>query len=150
MSPPRWTSKSLRTRAKALEEQGHQISQQILRRLLREAGYSLQANAKTMQGDQHPDCDAQFRLMRPFEHPPCAVAFVDRPPSRWRIRDRHVARGVSGSLSTVGATTGARCTGSPLSSEPVDRSYECSTRPSVAAYEKPGPIGRSNGTSGPQ
>src|SRR5664279_6335122 len=56
----RWTSKSLRTLAKALQEQGHQVSEQIVRRLLREAGYSLQANAKTLEGRQHPDRDAQF------------------------------------------------------------------------------------------
>jgi transposase len=60
MSPLRWTSKSLRTLAKALQEQGHQVSEQIVRRLLREAGYSLQANAKTLEGGQHPDRDAQF------------------------------------------------------------------------------------------
>ena len=60
MSPLRWTSKSLRTLAKALQEQGHHVSEQIVRRLLREAGYSLQANAKTLEGGQHPDRDAQF------------------------------------------------------------------------------------------
>jgi hypothetical protein len=43
-----------------LQEQGHQVSEQIVRRLLREAGYSLQANAKTAEGGQHPDRDAQF------------------------------------------------------------------------------------------
>src|SRR5664280_2887796 len=53
MSPLRWTSKSLR-------DQGHQVSEQIVRRLLREAGYSLQANAKTLEGRQYPDRDAQF------------------------------------------------------------------------------------------
>lgn len=30
-------------------------------RLLRESGFSLQANAKTLEGAQHPDRDAQFR-----------------------------------------------------------------------------------------
>ena len=60
MSPLRWTSKSLRTLAKALQEQGHQVSEQIVRRLLREAGYSLQGNAKTLEGGQHPDRDTQF------------------------------------------------------------------------------------------
>jgi transposase len=60
MSPLRWTSKSLRTLAKALQEQGHQVSEQIVRRLLREAGYSLQANTKTLEGRQHRDRDAQF------------------------------------------------------------------------------------------
>jgi hypothetical protein len=29
-------------------------------RLLREQGFSLQANAKTLEGGQHPDRDAQF------------------------------------------------------------------------------------------
>ena len=60
MSPLRWTSKSLRTLAKALRDQGHQVSEQVVRRLLREAGYSLQASARTLQGRQHPDRDAQF------------------------------------------------------------------------------------------
>src|SRR5665811_2594012 len=60
MSPLRWTSKSLRTLAKALQEPGRQVSEQIVRRLLKEAGYSLQANAKTLEGGQHPDRDAQF------------------------------------------------------------------------------------------
>ena len=63
MSPLRWTSKSLRTLAKALQEQGHQVSEQIVRRLLKEAGYSLQANAKTLEGGQHPDRDAQFAYL---------------------------------------------------------------------------------------
>ena len=59
MSPLRWTSKPLRTLAEALRGQGHQVSEQIVRRLLKEAGYSLQANAKTLEGGQHPDRDAQ-------------------------------------------------------------------------------------------
>ena len=63
MSPLRWTTKSLRTLAKALQEQGHQVSEQIVRRLLKEAGYSLQANAKTLEGGQHPDRDAQFAYL---------------------------------------------------------------------------------------
>jgi hypothetical protein len=32
----------------------------VVRRLLRQLGYSLQANAKTTEGAQHPDRDAQF------------------------------------------------------------------------------------------
>ena len=39
---------------------GHQVSEFVVRRLLREGGYSLQANAKTAEGRQHPDRDAQF------------------------------------------------------------------------------------------
>jgi hypothetical protein len=32
-------------------------------RLLREQGFSLQANAKTIEGAQHPDRDAQFSYL---------------------------------------------------------------------------------------
>jgi hypothetical protein len=32
-------------------------------RLLRQQGFSLQANAKTLEGAQHPDRDAQFRYI---------------------------------------------------------------------------------------
>jgi Rhodopirellula transposase DDE domain len=59
-SPLRWTTKSLRALAKALREQGHQVSEFVVRRLLIESGYSLQANAKTAEGGNHVDRDAQF------------------------------------------------------------------------------------------
>jgi len=60
MSPLRWTSKSTRALARALTENGHKVSDFVVRRLLRELGYSMQANAKTTEGSQHPDRDAQF------------------------------------------------------------------------------------------
>jgi hypothetical protein len=60
MSPLRWTSKSIRALTAALREKGHQVSDFVVRRLLRERGYHLQANAKTAEGGQHPDRDAQF------------------------------------------------------------------------------------------
>ncbi len=59
-SPLRWTSKSTRSLAGALTGEGHRVSDFVVRRLLRELGYSLQANAKTAEGGQHPDRDAQF------------------------------------------------------------------------------------------
>ncbi|MBA2637354.1 MAG: ISAzo13 family transposase, partial [Solirubrobacterales bacterium] len=58
--PLRWTAKSVRTLADALREQGHTVSFRTVARLLRELGYRLQANAKTREGRQHPDRDAQF------------------------------------------------------------------------------------------
>jgi hypothetical protein len=61
MTPLRWTSKSLRGLAEQLRSQGHQVSATLVGRLLHEAGYSLQANSKTLEGAQHPDRDAQFR-----------------------------------------------------------------------------------------
>jgi len=56
-----WTAKSLRTLAAELRAQGHQISARSVAPLLRQLGYSLQANAKTREGGQHPDREAQFR-----------------------------------------------------------------------------------------
>jgi transposase len=63
MSPLRWTCKSTRQLAEALNQHGHQVSEHIVRDLLHEAGYSLQANAKTLEGSRHPDRDAQFRYL---------------------------------------------------------------------------------------
>jgi Rhodopirellula transposase DDE domain len=62
-SPLRWTTKSLRHLATELTRQGHPVSAPTAGRLLRAAGFSLQANAKTLEGAQHPDRDAQFRYI---------------------------------------------------------------------------------------
>jgi hypothetical protein len=60
-SPLRWTAKSTARLADALSSAGHQVSADTVGALLRGSGYSLQANAKTREGRQHPDRDAQFR-----------------------------------------------------------------------------------------
>jgi len=60
MSPLRWTLKSTRQLADALVEMGHQISYRSVGPLLHAMGYSLQATAKTVEGAQHPDRNAQF------------------------------------------------------------------------------------------
>ena len=60
MSPLRWTLKSTRTLATALTEMGHQVSSWTVGQLLHRMGYSLQATAKTVEGAQHPDRNAQF------------------------------------------------------------------------------------------
>jgi hypothetical protein len=62
-SPLRWTTLSTRNLAKALTDQGHRVSEFVVRRLLKQLGYSLQANAKDLEGKQHPDRDAQFRYL---------------------------------------------------------------------------------------
>jgi hypothetical protein len=56
----RWTTKSLRHLADELTRQGHPVSAATVGRLLHRNGFSLQANAKTLEGDQHADRDAQF------------------------------------------------------------------------------------------
>jgi hypothetical protein len=63
MSPLRWTCKSTRQLASALSQQGFVVSYRTVGTLLHELGYSLQANAKTLEGSQHPDRDAQFRYI---------------------------------------------------------------------------------------
>jgi hypothetical protein len=59
-SPLRWTCKSVRRLAEELRRQGHVISYPVVAELLRELGYSLQANRKTSEGAGHPDRNAQF------------------------------------------------------------------------------------------
>jgi hypothetical protein len=63
MSPLRWTTKSTANLAGELTRQGHQVTARTVAKLLAGAGYSLQGNAKTVEGKQHPDRDAQFRYI---------------------------------------------------------------------------------------
>jgi hypothetical protein len=63
MSPLRWTCKSTRQLAQALNQHGHTVSERLVRALLHEAGYRLQAPAKTVEGRHHPDRDAQFQYL---------------------------------------------------------------------------------------
>src|SRR5215471_14956953 len=63
MSPLRWTTASTRNLAGELTRQGHKVSADTVGDLLREEGFSLQGNAKTLEGTRHPDRDAQFRYI---------------------------------------------------------------------------------------
>jgi hypothetical protein len=60
-SPLQWTAKSVRRLRDELRGHGHQVSHQTVAQLLRDLGYSLQANHKTREGTSHPDRDAQFQ-----------------------------------------------------------------------------------------
>jgi transposase len=62
-SPLRWTCKSLRTLADELSANGHSVSYPKVGDLLRELGYSLQANRKVLEGTDHPDRNAQFEFI---------------------------------------------------------------------------------------
>ncbi|MGO9312866.1 MAG: ISAzo13 family transposase [Syntrophobacteraceae bacterium] len=62
-SPLRWTSKSVRKLANELKKTGHKTSHRMVADLLREMGYSLQANRKTLEGSAHPDRNAQFEYI---------------------------------------------------------------------------------------
>jgi transposase len=62
-SPLRWTTKSLRRLQTELAAAGHRVSAPTVAKLLKAEGFSLQANAKVIEGAQHPDRDAQFRYL---------------------------------------------------------------------------------------
>ena len=66
-----WTSHSLRNLVKALAIQGHLVSPTVVGALLRDLGYSLQANSKIKEGRQHIDRDGQFEYINAT-----AVAFL--------------------------------------------------------------------------
>jgi transposase len=62
-SPLRWTCKSTRKLAAELSRPNRPVSHMTVARLLRQAGYSLQANRKTREGTSHPDRNAQFEYI---------------------------------------------------------------------------------------
>ncbi len=62
-SPLRWTCKSLRQLESQLRSQGFSASHTSVGNLLKEMGYSLQGNQKTLEGSKHPDRNAQFEFI---------------------------------------------------------------------------------------
>lgn len=62
-TPLKWTSKSLRHLANELRQQGHSISFRTTGTLLKELGYSLQINKKTLEKTSHVDRNAQFEFI---------------------------------------------------------------------------------------
>ncbi len=63
MSALRWTTKSTVKLADELTAHGHRVGPGTVARLLKDHDYSLQGNAKTLEGTGHPDRDAQFRYL---------------------------------------------------------------------------------------
>jgi hypothetical protein len=59
-SPLRWTVKSTRVLSEELSRMGYNVCKSLVATLLVEIGYSLQSNKKTLEGNQHPDRNAQF------------------------------------------------------------------------------------------
>jgi hypothetical protein len=81
MSPLRWTCKSTAKLAEELTRQNHPVSDRTVAMLLKQSGYSLQANRKTREGTSHPDRNAQFeyinRQVRAFHRRSQPVISVD-------------------------------------------------------------------------
>jgi transposase len=62
-SPLRWTCKSVRNLSDELNRMGHKTSHRMVAELLHEMEYSLQGNRKTLEGESHPDRNAQFEFI---------------------------------------------------------------------------------------
>ena len=58
-----WTTLSVRHLAAELTAAGHRVTGETVGKLLRANGFSLQANAKQVEGGGHPDRDAQFTYL---------------------------------------------------------------------------------------
>lgn len=58
-----WTTLSTRNLAAELTAAGHPVGPDTVARLLREQGFSLQGNSKTIEGSNHPDRDQQFSYL---------------------------------------------------------------------------------------
>ena len=72
MSLLRWTSKSSTKLADELGRKGFEVSSRTVLRLLHKLRYRLQADAKMVEGAQHPDRDRQFRYLNDM-----ATGFVE-------------------------------------------------------------------------
>jgi len=59
-SPLMWTSKSLRKLSEELKARGCDVSHKLVGEILKDKGFSLQANRKTDEGKSHPDRNSQF------------------------------------------------------------------------------------------
>ncbi len=63
MSQLRWTHKSTDVISRQLMRMGHSVSARTVGRRLHEMGYSLQSNAKSLEGVSPPERDSQFRYI---------------------------------------------------------------------------------------
>ena len=81
VSGMRWTHKSLRKLARALQQQGHRIGAVTVGRLLKAAQFSLRTNRKRLARTHEPERDRQFRriarLRRCFEKQENPVLSID-------------------------------------------------------------------------
>ena len=75
-SPLRWTCKSIRRLAEELTRENHPVGAVTVAKLLRQAGYSLQANRKTREGKQLGKAIHPLLTLEGFSHRPCSSKIV--------------------------------------------------------------------------
>lgn len=66
MSNRKWSRKDTRKLSKEIKEKGFEISANTVGTILKEHGYSLKANRKSINETSHPDRDTQFRQISAF------------------------------------------------------------------------------------
>lgn len=80
-SPLKWTCKSTTKLCEELKNFGYRVSQRTVYALLKQLGYSLQANKKTREGKSAPDRNAQFihisEMVKNFQRRGLPVISVD-------------------------------------------------------------------------
>ena len=113
--PLRWTCKSVRRLAHELLAMDHSTSHRMVAKLLREAGYSLQANRKNLPGAGYAARNSQFHYLNERAHEVLAagdpVAFVDIRRSKTSNAftrgksDSWISVGVDAELAELVATT---------------------------------------------
>ena len=59
-SPLRWTCKSVRNISSLLKKHKYNVTHETVARILKGMSYSLQANRKTSEGENHPERNNQF------------------------------------------------------------------------------------------
>lgn len=62
-TPLKWTCKSTRNLSEELRKKNHNASHNLVSRLLKDMGYSLQSNKKTLEGASNPDRNKQFHYI---------------------------------------------------------------------------------------
>src|SRR3989338_7014731 len=63
MSRLRWVNRSTYAIADEIRSRGRKVSEDTVRRILRQQGYTLQDNRKSVEGGSPPERDAQFRYI---------------------------------------------------------------------------------------
>ena len=80
-SAAQYTSNSVENIAQQLRDKGHKVSNRSVNRMLHELEYSLLANKKTEEGEDHPDRNAQFEYInntiKEFQNKKFPVISVD-------------------------------------------------------------------------
>jgi hypothetical protein len=107
-----WTTLSTQRLADELTAAGHRVSADTVGRLLKENGFGLQANARTIEGSQHPDRDAQFDYLndRAAEHLDDAQPVISVDTKKKCDTRSHVASELAGGRAdVVGGVVRGQC-----------------------------------------